>query len=46
MNIPEMYDYLVRSRRDLWAALERYAGRDRRFGGAVDRPQEQSEQRP
>ena len=23
MNIPEMYDYLVRSRRDLWAALER-----------------------
>ena len=33
-------------RRHLWAALERYAGRDRRFGGAVDRPQEQSEQRP
>lgn len=25
-------------RRDLWAALERYAHRDRRFGGAVDRP--------
>ena len=22
MNIPEMYDYLVRARRDLWAALE------------------------
>jgi uncharacterized damage-inducible protein DinB len=22
MNIPEMYDYLVRTRRDLWAALE------------------------
>ncbi|WP_374929705.1 isoprenyl transferase [Kytococcus sedentarius] len=38
-------------RRHLWAALERYAGRDRRFGGAVDRPAEevqpeQSEQRP
>jgi uncharacterized damage-inducible protein DinB len=23
MNIPEAYDYLVRARRDLWAALER-----------------------
>jgi uncharacterized damage-inducible protein DinB len=23
MNIPETYDYLVRARRDLWAALER-----------------------
>ncbi|RJF69115.1 DUF664 domain-containing protein [Deinococcus cavernae] len=23
MNTPEMYDYLMRSRRDLWAALER-----------------------
>src|ERR1700690_1193278 len=22
MNIPETYDYLVRARRDLWAALE------------------------
>lgn len=22
MNIPEVYDYLVRARRDLWAALE------------------------
>jgi hypothetical protein len=22
MNIPEAYDYLVRARRDLWAALE------------------------
>jgi len=26
MNIPEAYDYLVRARRDLWAALERVPG--------------------
>ncbi|MBN6777827.1 isoprenyl transferase [Pseudoclavibacter alba] len=26
------------SRTDLWEAIERYAGRDRRFGGAVDKP--------
>ncbi|NYF13444.1 undecaprenyl diphosphate synthase [Pseudoclavibacter sp. JAI123] len=26
------------SRTDLWEAIERYAGRDRRFGGAVDAP--------
>ena len=25
-------------RRTLWAAIEEYAGRDRRFGGAVDKP--------
>ncbi|HXH35470.1 MAG TPA: isoprenyl transferase [Plantibacter sp.] len=25
-------------RRELWRAVERYAGRDRRFGGALDRP--------
>ena len=27
-------------RRHLWAAIESYAGRDRRFGGAVDKPVE------
>ena len=27
------------SREDLWRAIEQYAGRDRRFGGAVDRPE-------
>lgn len=26
------------TRLDLWEAIERYAGRDRRFGGAVDKP--------
>jgi undecaprenyl diphosphate synthase len=26
-------------RRDLWAAIEEYAARDRRYGGAVDTPQ-------
>jgi len=26
-------------RRDLWSAVETYARRDRRYGGAVDRPE-------
>jgi undecaprenyl diphosphate synthase len=26
------------SRRNLWDAVEAYIGRDRRFGGAVDKP--------
>jgi undecaprenyl diphosphate synthase len=30
-------------RRDLWAALEEYAARDRRYGGAVDTPTEATE---
>ncbi|MFD4643224.1 isoprenyl transferase [Lentzea sp. NPDC058436] len=28
-------------RRDLWRAAEKFAGRDRRFGGAVDKPGEE-----
>ncbi|MFD9704307.1 isoprenyl transferase [Lentzea sp. NPDC059081] len=28
-------------RRDLWRACEKFAGRDRRFGGAVDKPDEE-----
>ncbi|GLY53701.1 isoprenyl transferase [Lentzea sp. NBRC 102530] len=28
-------------RRDLWRACEKFAGRDRRFGGAVDKPGEE-----
>lgn len=27
------------TREDLWRAIEQYAGRDRRFGGAIDRPE-------
>jgi len=34
MNIPDAYDYLVRARRDLWAACEEYVSRNRRFGSA------------
>ena len=30
------------SRTDLWEAIEQYIGRDRRFGGAVDKPVEES----
>ena len=26
------------SRTDLWEAIEQYIGRDRRFGGAIDKP--------
>jgi undecaprenyl diphosphate synthase len=26
------------SRKDLWAAIEQYSKRNRRFGGAVDKP--------
>jgi undecaprenyl diphosphate synthase len=29
-------------RRDLWAAIESYVDRDRRMGGAVDKPTSQS----
>ncbi|SDP60163.1 isoprenyl transferase [Lentzea jiangxiensis] len=28
-------------RRDLWRACEKFAGRDRRFGGAVDKPEDE-----